>query len=267
MSLLQLRNISKSYPKQTGLWKKNEALQVLEDISFELEEGECLGIVGESGSGKSTLCKLILGLEKPSGGMIRFHGADWHQTSPKQQHTLRRNLQAVFQDSYHALNPRMKAGQIISEPIRNYERLSAREMKIRQVELLEAVGLGEEDLNKFPHQFSGGQQQRLNIARALALRPKLIVFDEAVSSLDVLIQAQILELLQDLADNYGLAYIFVTHDIKAACFISDRLIVMDQGRIVERLDNMAHIEELRHPASRRLLDSRLAEHPGDRMQG
>jgi nickel transport system ATP-binding protein len=267
MSLLEVAGLCKSYPKEGGSWNSSRRFVAVDNISFVLNEGECLGVVGESGSGKSTLGKLILGLEKPDEGRIQFLGTDVRQCSAKSLHRLRRNLQAVFQDFNRALNPRMKAGAIIGEPLRNFERLSPFEMRRKQGELLEAVGLSAEDADKYPHQFSGGQQQRLNIARALALRPKLIVLDEAVSSLDMMLQAQILELLAQLKERFALSYLFISHDIQATCSISDRLIVMNQGAIVETLDSMDRIETLCHHFSRRLLDARLAAHPAERTIG
>lgn len=267
MSLLELEQVSRIYGNTGGFWTKNQPLHAVSGISFAMEEGERIGIAGESGSGKSTLGKLILGLERPDTGTIRFQGIDWLQASPRQRHRLRRNLQAVFQDYRHALNPRLTAGQVIAEPIRNYERLTAAELKRRQIELMEAVGLREPDLDKRPDQFSGGQQQRLNIARAIALRPKLIVFDEAVSSLDMLIQAQILELLNDLAQQFKLSYLFITHDLRAACCLCSRILVMEQGRIAESLDDPGQMGQLVHPASRKLLNAQLIEHPRERNIG
>ncbi|MDF2959521.1 MAG: transporter related [Paenibacillus sp.] len=262
---MHISNITKSYGGGRRLWRNDKRFYAVRNVSFSLREGECLGIVGESGSGKSTLGKLILGLEKPDSGQCKFQGTDIHRASNKQVYTLQRDLQAVFQDSYSALNPRMTAGQIISEPLRNFERLSVSEMNRKQAELLDSVGLCAEDAAKYPHQFSGGQQQRLNIARAIALRPKLIVLDEAVSSLDMMIQGQIMEMLLDMKRRFGLSYLFISHDIKAACYISDRLMVMEGGAIAEKLENTARLDEFRHPASLRLLESQLPEHPDERV--
>lgn len=268
MSLLEATGLCKSYPLEGSGWNQHHRFKALDGISFKLNDGESLGVIGESGSGKSTLGRLILGLEKPDSGSVVFLGTEMHKCSDKRMHTLRRNMQAVFQDCHHALNPRMYAGAIIGEPLRNYERLSPLEMKRIQGELLETVGLSAAgDMDKYPHQFSGGQQQRLNIARALALRPKLIVLDEAVSSLDMMIQAQILGLLSDLKERFGLSYLFITHDLQAACSICDRFIVMDRGQIAEKCEDISKTESLRHPASRKLLDAQLASHPGERTIG
>ncbi|WP_370639063.1 ABC transporter ATP-binding protein [Cohnella sp. REN36] len=236
---------------------------MLRSVSLSMKEGECLAIVGESGSGKSTLAKLILGLEAPDEGRIRFMGIDMHTASRRQIHAIRRQLQGVFQNSGDALNPRMTAGKIVTEPLRNYERLDSAEMRQRQHDLLCSVGLSPKGSGKYPHQFSGGQQQRLNIARALALSPKLIVLDEVVSSQDPAIQLRLLELLHDLKIRLGLSYLFITHDIRAAVFLADRLIVMDRGCVVEHTDIPRELEGLRHPASRKLLDALLPDGIGD----
>ncbi|WP_370636314.1 ABC transporter ATP-binding protein [Cohnella sp. CFH 77786] len=258
--------MSKTYMVERRLWGAPLRFSALRRVSLHLKPGECLGIAGESGSGKSTLGKLILGLERPDEGAIRFQGTDWLNGPASVRHMLRRDLQAVFQDSGEALNPRMTARQIIAEPLRNYERLTKRELERACLEGLEAVGLCEADAGKLPHQFSGGQQQRLCIARALALRPKLIVLDEAVSSLDRMLQAQILELLRRLRSEFRLSYLFITHDIKAARYLADRLVVMDRGEIVERLDDLQTLAALSHPASRRLWESQLPEHPSGRKR-
>ncbi|WP_248925863.1 ABC transporter ATP-binding protein [Paenibacillus hamazuiensis] len=266
MKLLDVTNLSKSYVKERRLWGASQRFTALQRASFSLEPGECLGIVGESGSGKSTLGKLILGLEQPDEGAIRFQGADWLNGASGVRYKLRRDLQAVFQNSGDALNPRMTARQIVAEPLLNYERLTKREIERACLDGLEAVGLSAADADKLPHQFSGGQQQRLCIARALALRPKLIVLDEAVSSLDRMLQTQILELLRRLRSEHKLSYIFISHDLKATRYLADRLIVMDRGEIVERLDRISNIGSLSHPASKRLLEAQLPEHPSGRKR-
>jgi nickel transport system ATP-binding protein len=266
MHLLKVAGLAKSYRSERNLWGSLSRFQVLKDITFELQEGECLGIVGESGSGKSTLGKLVLGLERPDEGHISLQGVDWLNAPSNQRHTLRRNLQAVFQNSTDAVNPRMTARQIIAEPLLNYERLSAAELNRICLDWLEAVGLAATDADKLPHQFSGGQQQRLCIARSLVLRPKLIVLDEAVSSLDRLLQAQILELLKHFKHKYKLSYLFISHDIKATRYLSDRIMVMDQGTIVEQASCSEGLGQLRHPVSRKLLDSQLPEHPDQRSR-
>lgn len=266
MNLLEVSGVSKSYQSERTLWGKTTRSMVLHDISLEILEGECLGIVGESGSGKSTLGKLVLGLVRPDKGRILFQKRDWLNESSRDAHALRRNLQAVFQNCSDALNPRMTARQIIAEPLLNYERYSARKLDLVCLEWLDAVGLVASDADKLPHQFSGGQQQRLCIARALALHPKLIVLDEAVSSLDRILQAQILELLQHFKMKYRLSYLFISHDIKATRYLSDRVAVMDRGEIVDWADSPNHFEQLQHSASRKLLDSQLPSHPDQRTR-
>lgn len=266
MDLLVVSGVSKSYQSERTLWGKITRSLALHDISFKMQDGECLGIVGESGSGKSTLGKLVLGLERTDKGQILFQNRDWLNESAKDAHALRRNLQAVFQNCYDTLNPRMTARQIIAEPLLNYERHSARKLDLICLEWLEAVGLRASDADKLPHQFSGGQQQRLCIARALAMQPKLIVLDEAVSSLDRILQAQILELFQHLKQKYRLSYLFISHDIKATRYLSDRIVVMDRGEIVDWAESPNHLEQLRHPSSRKLLDSQLPTHPDQRTR-
>lgn len=264
MSLLQVENATKSFRVEKKWWKKERRMMALGGVSFSLQEGECVGIVGESGSGKSTLGKIILGLEAPDAGNIIFNGVDVNQATGKQMYAIRRNLQAVFQDSFSSLNPHRSASELISEPLLNFEHLTRSELSTKVAELLECVGLSSQDASKYPHQLSGGQQQRINIARALALNPKLIILDEAVSSLDMVIQTQILKLLMSLKEQFQLSYIFISHDIKATCFISDRLIVMEQGKIVEQLDNSKELHRLKEQASLRLIDAMLPHHPENR---
>lgn len=266
MPLLEVSNLSKSYVRERRLWGSSTRFTALNRASFHLESGECLGIVGESGSGKSTLGKLVLGLERPDEGAVRLLGADWLNASPGLKHRLRRDLQAVFQNSGDSLNPRMTAKQIIAEPLLNYERLTKRELERACLEGLEAVGLSEADSGKRPHQFSGGQQQRLCIARALALRPKLVVLDEAVSGLDRLLQTQILELLRRLRSDFKLSYLFISHDMNATRHLADRLLVIDRGEIVERVDRLAALGSLSHPASSKLLEAKLPNHPSGRKK-
>lgn len=261
MALMEAFDLCKTYATRDRLWRQGQATAAVNRVTLSIEEGQCLSIVGESGSGKSTLGRLLLALEKPSAGHSLFQNYNLQTASSGEVRRLRRDLQAVFQNSADALNPRMKAGDIVVEPLRNYERLSYRELRLKQEELLALVGLRAEDAVKYPSQFSGGQLQRLNIARALSLRPKLIVLDEAVSSLDQTLQHQILSLLADLKQQLGLSYLFITHQIQAACYLSDQLIVMERGAIVESINDIKTIEQVVHPASRRLLDARLPHHP------
>ncbi|UKS29525.1 nickel import ATP-binding protein NikE [Paenibacillus sp. HWE-109] len=264
MSLLQVQEVSHTYGKNRLFGSIRQQRPILSNISLSINEGVCLGLLGSSGAGKSTLGKVILGLEKPQQGKITFMGHDMYSMNATARRKIRRDLQVVFQDCYSAVNPRMCAEQIIGEPLSNYKSMSSLEQKRAIGELLERVGLQAADMVKYPHQFSGGQLQRINIARAIALNPKLIVLDEPISSLDMVNQSQILALLHDLKLSFGLSYLFITHDIKAAYALSDRLAVMDQGELVGQFENKESIFTSAHPAVKLLLQSVLAEHPRDR---
>ncbi|MEH7312942.1 nickel import ATP-binding protein NikE [Priestia megaterium] len=261
MSLLQVNEATHSYGNRTFFKWQNRSKKVLSDISFSIEEGTCLGMLGTSGAGKSTLGKVILGLEKPKHGQILFQGHDIYTVDKYTRQKIRRDLQVVFQDSYSAVNPRMTAERIIAEPLENYEKLTLAEQKRTVIELLEKVGLGEKDLKKYPHQFSGGQLQRINIARAVSLKPKLIVLDESVSSLDMVTQTLILELLRELKEDFGLSYFFITHDIKAACMISDTLGVLEKGELIEHHNSKNEFFSSENPVVKEMRGSILAEHP------
>ncbi len=262
VSLLELKDIKKTYLLGNSVWRKRKTVEAVKGVSLTLEEGVCLGLVGESGAGKSTLGKIILGLEKPDQGEVWFQGKDLYRLKEKELKEVRRNLQVVFQDCYSAVNPRLTIREIIAEPLRNYERLTATE-EIQKVQgLLETVGLSPEDMYKYPHQFSGGQLQRINIARAIALRPKLIILDEAVSALDALVQVQILHLLAELKEEFQLSYLFISHDLQAINYIADCIGVMYKGEIVEWLDDMEQPESLQHPVSKKIMSSVLYPDPG-----
>ncbi|MBG9585570.1 nickel import ATP-binding protein NikE [Cytobacillus firmus] len=261
MSLLQIKQVSFSFNSKKLFKGKVQTNKVLNEISFAIEEGTCLGLIGTSGAGKSTLGKVILGIQRPQQGQVLFQGYDIYNANKATQQKIRRDLQVVFQDSYSAVNPRMTAERIISEPLENYEKLTIAEQRKRVIELLERVGLCEKDLKKFPHQFSGGQLQRINIARAIALKPKLIILDESVSSLDMVTQSLILELLNELKEDFGLSYLFITHDIKAAFSISDQIGVLEKGELVELYDSKDQFFSSKHPIVKRLRESILAEHP------
>lgn len=260
--MLELKGIKKTYLLGNSVWGKRKTVEAVKNVSLTLEERVCLGLVGKSGSGKSTLGKIILGLEKPDQGEVWFQGKNLSNLKAKELKELRRNLQVVFQDCYSSVNPRLTIGEIIAEPLRNYERLTSVQEKKKVQELLEIVGLCTEDIHKYPYQFSGGQLQRINIARAIALKPKLIIFDEAVSALDVLVQVQILNLLAQLKEEFHLSYLFISHDLQAVNYIADRLAVMYNGEIVEWLDDMEQLERLEHPVSKKLLSSVLLPYPG-----
>lgn len=265
MELLSIRNVSKTYKLNRGWRGDKQCVMALRDISLKIKPGCCLGLVGESGSGKSTLGQVILGLEKPDSGEIWFQGKEIFQLKGKELRTLRREMQVVFQDSFSAVNPQLKAHEIVSEPLDNYLKLSPNETRQMVDQLLETVGLSSSDAEKYPHQFSGGQLQRVTIARAIALKPKLIVLDEPVASLDMTIQAQILDLLVMLKREFNLAYLFISHDLAAVSFISNALAVMYQGMIVEQLDDIKRLHELKHPYSIRLMASQLPMHPRYRL--
>jgi oligopeptide transport system ATP-binding protein len=230
-----------------------ERVHAVDGISFWVGRGETLGIVGESGSGKSTACRAALQLIKPSSGSVRFEGREIAGLSRRQMRPLRREMQMVFQDPYASLNPRKRIGQIVGDPLKRQGEAGGAALRRRVQELLERVGLSPEHYDRFPHEFSGGQRQRIGIARAIAPRPKLIVADEPVSALDVSIRAQIINLLSDLQQELGLAYLFVAHDIGVVRHVSDRIAVMNGGKIVEEGPAEEVCERPRDAYTRQLL--------------
>lgn len=254
--LLQVENLNKSFvqPDQ-GLFSRKKT-KVINNVSLSLKHGECLGIIGESGSGKSTLGKLILGLEKPDSGKIYFNGQDISKRAWKKS-VMRRNLSAVFQDYNASVNPYFTVENIIAEPIDIYEKIPNKQRKKRIDELLEQVGLNYTFANRFPHEMSGGQLQRICIARAIACQPQFILFDEAVSSLDISVQAQILSLLSDLQKQLNLTSIFITHDLTTITYLCDRAMFFYQGQIVERVDNIEQLGNVKNAYSKQLLESVL----------
>jgi peptide/nickel transport system ATP-binding protein len=222
MPLLEASHLIKRYGEAT----------VVDDVSLAIERGETLGLVGESGSGKSTVARILLGLIEPTSGTVLFDGHPI-TTRGREMRTLRRRFQPVFQDPYAALNPRMRVAEIIAEPLVIHERLSRAEHLRRSTELLRAVGLDDSALARFPHEFSGGQRQRINIARALALRPELLILDEPISALDVSVGAQIVNLLRDLQRDFRLTYLFISHSMPMVRYLANRVAVMQHGRLVE----------------------------------
>ncbi|MBS1878177.1 MAG: ABC transporter ATP-binding protein [Actinobacteria bacterium] len=234
-NLLEVTDLVKHFPIKQGILIDREVDQVraVDGISFYVERGSTLGLVGESGSGKSTACRAVMQLTKPTSGSIKFEGREIAGLSRRKMQPLRREMQMIFQDPYASLNPRKRVGQIVADPLKQQGVARGSDLRKRVQELLERVGLSSEHYNRFPHEFSGGQRQRIGIARALALQPKLVIADEPVSALDVSIQAQIINLLDDLQDELGLTYLFVAHDIGVVRHISDRIAVMHNGKIVE----------------------------------
>ena len=255
--LIEAQHLTKYFPIKSGVIRDRVTgnVHAVDDVTFAVREGETLGLVGESGCGKSTLCRTVLRLEEPSGGAIRFQGTDLTNLSRRRMRPLRQHMQMVFQDPFSSLNPRKRVGQIVGDPLRLHGRGSADEIKSRVQELLELVGLSPEHYNRFPHEFSGGQRQRVGVARALALRPRLIVADEPVSALDVSIQAQIINLLKDLQRDFGLTYIFVAHDLGVVRQVSDRIAVMYLGKIVEMSPAVELYEQPIHPYTVSLLSA------------
>jgi oligopeptide transport system ATP-binding protein len=234
-SLLEVTDLVKHFPIKSGILIDREVgrVRAVDGVSFSVASGETLGLVGESGCGKSTACRTILQLIEPTSGSVRFEGREIAGISARRMRPLRREMQMVFQDPYASLNPRKRVGQIVGDPMQLHGLASGSELRERVQELLERVGLSAEHFNRFPYEFSGGQRQRIGIARALALNPKLIVADEPVSALDVSIQAQIINLLEELQEEFGLTYLFVAHDLGVVRHVADRIAVMYLGKIVE----------------------------------
>jgi oligopeptide/dipeptide ABC transporter ATP-binding protein len=260
--ILDVKHLKKHFPVRRGLLQRTVAeIKAVDGVSFALAAGETLCLVGESGCGKSTVGRLILRLIDPTSGDIVFKGESITSLSREAMRDKRQRLQIVFQDPYASLNPRLTAGTIVAEPLENFDRLGRAEREGRVRELLARVGLGADALSKYPFEFSGGQRQRLGIARALALSPSLIVADEPVSALDVSVQAQVLNLMMDLQEELGLAYLFISHDLGVVEHMADRVAVMYLGRIVEIGQKEEVFAHPRHPYTRALISAAPLPNP------
>jgi peptide/nickel transport system ATP-binding protein len=234
-TVVAVENVHKHYtlPRET-LWQPPAKVHAINGVSFAIEKGRSFGVVGESGCGKSTLARCVMGLETLTQGSVSFRGQNIHDQSLEELRQSRRHFQMVFQDPFGSLDPRQKVARIVAEPIEALEKATGDERRARVIEVLRAVGLKESDTDKYPHEFSGGQRQRIAIARALITRPALIVADEPVSALDVSVQAQVLNLLQDLQDEFGVTYLLISHDLAVVKFVCDEVAVMNEGVFVER---------------------------------
>ncbi|MBE2896151.1 murein tripeptide/oligopeptide ABC transporter ATP binding protein OppF [Pasteurellaceae bacterium HPA106] len=257
--LLEVDNLSVHFHiknEKKGFFTKTQTLKAVNHVSFKLYQGETLGIVGESGCGKSTLARAIIGLVPSAGGKMVWLGQDLSKQSQKQWHAIRNDIQMIFQDPLASLDPRMTIGDIISEPLKNYQpKLSRKEVKAKVQAMMEKVGLLPNLVNRYPHEFSGGQCQRIGIARALIIEPKLIICDEPVSALDVSIQAQVVNLLKSLQKEMGLSLIFIAHDLAVVKHISDRVLVMYLGNAVELGDYVSVYTDTKHPYTKALMSA------------
>jgi len=254
-SLLEVRHLVKHFIRKRGLWRAPSVVKAVDDVNFAIGEGEIFGLVGESGSGKSTTGRCILRLVEPSAGEVLFRGENVLQFSGPRMRLARRDMQIVFQDPYSSLNPRMRAGDIVEEPLIIHRLGSKTERRKRVADLFDLVGLDPDHLTRHPHAFSGGQRQRIGIARALALNPALVIADEAVSALDVSIQAQVVRLMLELQARLKLTYLFIAHDLRLVEHICNRVAVMYQGKIVETGDTRALFANPTHPYTRALLSA------------
>jgi peptide/nickel transport system ATP-binding protein/oligopeptide transport system ATP-binding protein len=255
MPLLEVRHLVKQFGRKQGLLRASSLVRAVDDVSFTIDEGEMFGLVGESGSGKSTTGRCILRLIEPTSGEILFRGENVLQFSRERMRLARRDMQIVFQDPYSSLNPRMRVGDIVEEPLVIHKLGSKAERRARVAELFQLVGLEPAHIARYPHEFSGGQRQRIGIARALALNPALIIADEAVSALDVSIQAQVVRLLMDLKERLKLTYLFIAHDLRLVEHICSRVAVMYMGKIVELGDTRELFSHPTHPYTQALLSA------------
>jgi peptide/nickel transport system ATP-binding protein len=264
MGLLEIKDLKVHYPLKSGFLSSKKSLAAVDGISLSLEEGKNYGLVGESGSGKSTVGRAIVGLERITAGQIIYEGTDVTAAIGKRKSAHKRNVQMIFQDSGASLNPKKQIGQIISEPLHNFEQLSQQEEKKRVLELLEMVGLPEDALRKYPHEFTGGQRQRIALARAVALRPKFVIADEPVSVLDLSVQAQVLNYMKRIQEQYKLSYLFISHDLGVVKQMCDELAIMYRGRFVEYGDRQDIYLNPQHIYTKRLLSAIPNLDPGNR---
>ncbi len=256
MSLLEIRNLKKHFPVGQALFSRNkDVVKAVDGVNLRVEQGETLGLVGESGCGKSTLGRAILRLIEPTDGEVYFEGKNLLAMSQRELREMRRQMQIIFQDPYASLNPRMRVGDIVGEGLEIHKIAKGRAKRDRVIELLRQVGLREDHYGRYPHEFSGGQRQRIGIARALGVGPKFIVCDEPVSSLDVSIQAQIINLLQELQEKMHLTYLFISHDLRVVEHISHRVAIMYLGKVVEIAQSDTIYRDAKHPYTRALLSS------------
>ena len=261
--LLQVERLQRSYQlPRRQLWRQPETVAALQDISLDIHAGRSLGVVGESGSGKSTLARLVMALDQPTSGRIRLLGHDLSALTASELRAQRRHFQIVFQDPYGSLDPRQTIARIVAEPLEALESTTADQRRTRVAEVLEQVGLRPGDLDKYPHEFSGGQRQRIAIARALITRPQLILADEPVSALDVSVQAQVLNLMQDLQQHHGVTFLLISHDLAVVQQLCQDVVVLHQGRIVERGTPEQLFTAPQHPYTRQLVQAVPAIAPG-----
>ncbi|MEK5352293.1 ATP-binding cassette domain-containing protein [Paenibacillus sp. FSL L8-0709] len=262
LKLLEAVSLNKKYGMERGWFTRNaRSVHAVNNLSLSLESGETLGLVGESGCGKSTLARLLLGLEKPSSGRVMYRNEDYTDWSFSEMRMIRRKMQMVFQNSLASFNPLFTVEQIIGEPLRNYGERKAGARRATVADTLELVGLERRHIHRYPHELSGGQQQRVGIARAISLRPELIICDEPFSSLDVTLRKQMMGLLQELKHELGLSYVFITHDLSVVNRFCDSVAVMCQGEIVEKQSGATMLQQADHPYTRTLLSSVPVQDP------